>query len=122
MKFTGLFDLIDFSLTHRVLLLRTTEVVDMKPENTDLLFSSTFYVELPTYFENLEILETTQEDCTYVQGRCINENIPRVDLDEVYVLYVNQNKYYIGARRLQVVKNNYESGETSIGAKREFLQ
>lgn len=122
MKFTGLFDLIDFSLTHRVLLLRTTEIVDMKPENTDLLFSSTFYIELPTYFENLEILETTQEDCTYVQSRCISENIPLVDLDEVYVLYVNKTKYYIGARRLQVINNKYESGETSIGAKREFLK
>lgn len=118
MYFPDMLYVMDFSLTHRILLLRMTEIVGITHQNTDLLFESTFYVELPVNLYGATLSLGIDEDVAYVRSRCDEEISVWIEPREVFVLTAFDRKYYIGAGRLQVLHNTYLGGETSIGAKR----
>lgn len=121
MKIEGHFNIIDYSLTHNILLLKTTQVVNSKPINTDLLFSSTYYLEIPAYFTDIEIIESTDADRDYVLSRCRSDFVSTLDKKDVFVFRTNQQTYYVGARRLEIYTNSDSPGETSIGLKRKIV-
>ncbi|WP_338870937.1 hypothetical protein WBJ53_24070 [Spirosoma sp. SC4-14] len=119
MKLSGFFKLTDYSLTHNILLLRSSSIVDDSVENTDIFFSSTFYIETVSYFQDVEIRNGTQEECDYILKKCDPEFVEALSSEEVFVLTSNNTNYYIGARKMEILKNNLDPSETSIGVKRK---
>ncbi|WP_086597139.1 hypothetical protein [Hymenobacter crusticola] len=116
--FTGHFNVIDFSFSHKILLIRNTEIVNEGPFNTDLLFQSTYYLEIPTRFNGITIERGTLQDCDYLKSKCTSDSIINIDPARIYILHSEEKKYYIGAWKLQIITNTYDAGETSIGLKR----
>lgn len=118
MYFPNELHLLDYSLSHSILLLRTTEVLEGGHKNTDLLFGSTFYVELPIRLYQATLFQGTIKDFDYVRSRCNEETARFIELSEVFVITAFGRRYYIGARQVQVFANTYDPLETSIGLKR----
>ena len=118
MKIEGFFNITDYSLTHNILLLRTTTVKNDEIVNTDLLFSSTFYLEIPTYFNDLLIENGGESDCQYISKRCDAEFVDSLEPKDVFVLKTNEQRYFVGARKLEIITNSLRPGETSIGVKK----
>ena len=54
-KLEGFFTLMDFSLTHKLLLIRKTEAINEAAYNTDLVFTATFYIEIPSIIIDITI-------------------------------------------------------------------
>jgi hypothetical protein len=119
MNYEGFFNIIDYSLTHNILLLRTYQIVEESIINTDLKFKSVFYIEIPSYFDGLYVENGTPEDCEYVLNRCDPEFVSTLKSEHVFVLITNRKKYFIGARLLVVENNNLGIGETSISFKKD---
>jgi hypothetical protein len=115
----GVFELLDYSLSHSILLYRKMEWIDDAHFNTDIFFSSTYYIEAPTKLYNLTIKQGSKKDCDYISDKIGKSHyvIP-ISPESVYVIISRRKKYYIGAILLTVTKNNYKEGETSIGLKR----
>lgn len=113
----GFFTVLDFSITHKMLLIRNTEVVKDISLNTDICFISTFYMDIPTIFTDIVIEQGTYKDCTYILNRCDPEYIS-VTPKDVFILYSQGKKYYVGARKLEITTNNLDPNETSLGPKR----
>lgn len=114
--FNGEFKVLDYSISHRILLIRFSEIKDGECFNTDIAFVSTYYVELPTVLSNIEIYEGELSDYSYVLERCNIEN--EVGFRKVYVLISENSKYYIGAGNYQIQQNSLLPLETSLGLKR----
>lgn len=92
----------DFSLSHKILLLRITTIFDENNfENIDILFGSVFFMEIPTYFfDGLSILTPTVEDIAYVRQRCdgiIDGDVADLITEkEVFVVYPNVKNFIWG--------------------------
>lgn len=110
----------DYSLSHKLLLLRMTTIFDENNfENTDILFGPVFYMEIPTYyFEGLSILAPTEEDVDYVRRRCdgiISGDVSDlITAKEVLVIISNGKKFYIGSHGFEININNLHPDESSI--------
>jgi hypothetical protein len=118
LKFDGVFKIIDFSFTFKILLLRKTEIIDGGPFNIDLLFSGVFYIETPTILYDIVIQNGLQIDCDYIQGKCMQDHVGLITSERVFILYARGIKHYIGARKLEVITNEYNPMDTSIGVKK----
>jgi hypothetical protein len=105
--FKGIFNLVNFSFTHRTLLLRKTKITKSASYNTDILFVGSFYTEIPLKLSGLTIELGTLEDRDYLLTRCDEKAVHSIGLEEVYVIRSQNKKYYIGARAIEIDKNNY---------------
>ena len=112
----GFFAMTDYSLTHHIVLIRSTVVVNGEPRNTDVLFSGTFYIELATMLEDLMVEQGNEDDLNYVKMRSNGQAV----LGKVFVIHSVGVKYYIGARQMEILENSLDVLETSIGAKKHL--
>jgi hypothetical protein len=109
----GQFHVMDYSLSHKILLLRATDDVGLL--NQDVFFISTIYMEIPTIINNMEIYTGSKEDIKHVAIRCGERSIKGYS---VFVIISGNSKYYICAMRLEIKENNLDPLETSIGIKK----
>jgi len=115
----GKFRIIDFSISHKILLLRTSIISEINGEiivnNTDIFFAPTDYMELPTYFTDIKLYLGEELDWEYIQNKIPDLISP---FHKLFVIMTNDVKYYVLAGRVQVMENNLPPLETSIGLKR----
>lgn len=114
MKKLGYFQVIDYSLSHSRLLVRVDEIANGVNQNTDIIFDSTFYVEMPMSFRDIEIRQGTEEECNYVLSRCNPEFIDSVSSGELFAVTTSNKTYFVGAQRMSVQINNLSPLETSL--------
>ena len=116
----GPFRIVDYSISHSVILLRKTEIIDVTPHNTDLLLGGVFYLEIPAWLEDITVEHGTEADWTYVRTRCWEETkvVDFYGRENIFVFKCGDKKYFIGANSLKVFENTYDPLETSIGMKR----
>ncbi|MFD2523004.1 hypothetical protein [Emticicia soli] len=110
------FCVMDFSLSHKVLLIRGTTVTEkageyISHENIDLLFDGTHFVQIPTFFENGLLIKKGAEDLT------INADIT-LKAGQYFEIINNKNSYFIKARGFEILKNNLDTAESSIDGKK----
>ena len=111
-KLEGTFKILDYRLSHQLLLIRASHRSDDILSNTDLLFENVFYVEVAESFKNPIIEKANQEEIEYVRQKS-NYNIS-LQRSNVFVLKCGKFKYYIGGRKLKVSKNILPPLESSI--------
>ena len=112
------FTVIDFSLSHRILLLRSSEgvLVDDKINitNLDVAFLFTSYMEICPNLEGLNIKVASSEE-----KELLSQKLTIEEGKNIFVIESNEkSKYYIVCGALHIYKNNLPSDETSIGLKR----
>ena len=118
-EFKGFFTVMDFSLTHKMLLIRKTDIVDEEPYNTDIAFIGVFYMDITTIYYDLTITQGTDEEAEKISHKCNKEFIGDISGEDIFVLESEGRKYYIGAAKMDIMNNTYSPLETSIGAKRK---
>ncbi|MGD1843500.1 MAG: hypothetical protein ACFB0B_21805 [Thermonemataceae bacterium] len=118
-EFKGFFKVMDFSLTHKMLLIRKTDIVDKKPYNTDIGFIGVFYMDITTIYYDLTITQGTDEDAEKISHKCNKEFIGDISGKDIFVLESEGRRYYIGAAKMEIHNNNYYPLETSLGPKRK---
>jgi len=115
----GKFRIIDFSISHKILLLRTSTISEINGEiivnNTDIFFAPTAYMELPTYFTDIKLYLGEELDWEYIQNKIPDLISP---FHKLFVIMTNDVKYYVLASRVEIQTNNLPPLETSIGLKR----
>ncbi|GGG60513.1 hypothetical protein [Hymenobacter glacieicola] len=118
--FKGRFKILDFSIAHKILLIRKEEVVNHKFKNTDLLFAGTFFIELPTILDDISIFLGNEEDYEYLRGKMTEELIlENLNTSSIFCIKSCGLKYYVVADTLEINENDYDPSETSIGLKRK---
>lgn len=108
----GLFNVFDYRLSLKLLLLRATEVVNEEPINTDILFQTVFFIEIPNQFDNIRIERGNDSDFNYVQDKCWFTL--QKEFNNIFVLHTAGKRYYIGAANYQVNINNMIPLSSSI--------
>jgi hypothetical protein len=112
------FSLLDYSISHGILLIRSTEIKKTHHINTDICFSATFYIEFPTELKGLTIELGTAKDCEYLKNVLPKSNTDPMHVGSVYIIISEGKRYFIGARAISITQNSYHPLETSIGFKR----
>ncbi|KOY86812.1 hypothetical protein AD998_12265 [bacterium 336/3] len=118
----GFFTLIDFSVTHKLLLLRKSDFNfdKVEPLNTDIIFAGVAYLELDTIFEDITISKLgDKHDIEYFRQRSCIETYDDdfVIHENIFVLESQGKKFYIVARDVIIENNNYDSAKTSLKPK-----
>lgn len=117
-EFKGIFTVMDYALSHKILLIRNTIIKDQAAYNTDIGFMAVYYLEIITTFDDLIIRKGEAEDVDRVIKRC-GKDASSVTTENVFVLESGGEKYYVGAYQVDIYNNTYDPLETSIGIKRE---
>ncbi|WP_337040264.1 hypothetical protein [Emticicia sp. 17c] len=110
------FDMMDFSLSHKVLLIRGTIVTGkagkyISHENIDLLFGGTDFIQIPTSFERGILIKKGDKD------KIINTQVV-LKAGEYFEIINNNNSYFIRAAVFEILKNNLNTAESSIDGKK----
>lgn len=109
------FDVLDYSISHKVLLLRGTDIIESNGEyishtNIDLLFGSTQYIQMPTWFEDgIKIIKGVVD--IEVNGRILLAK-------EYFELHNKDNIYYIESYGMEILENSLDTAESSIDSKK----
>lgn len=112
-EFTGLFRFLDYRMSHKLLLIRGSEIINEENINIDLIFDGVFYIEAPETFEDLTVYDAPDDiKITEVRDRISYQvNVP---YEKIFILESGSNKYYIGARKLTTKKNKLPPLESSL--------
>ena len=108
----GFFSILDYHISHRRMLVRSTETSEEGVRNTDLLFDGVFYIEMPDKLDGVTIREGSEQEYEYVEGRCFFE-VHR-QFSKVFVLRSQEKDYYVGARGIEVSENDKPPLESSL--------
>lgn len=68
--------------------------------NLDIYFGDVLYVEMPVTMNDMEILETTQEDIDYIIRKIGNTN------KNITVLKSGECKYFVVSSVMKIMENN----------------
>ena len=117
--FKGYFQVMDFSLTHKMLLIRKTDIVDEEPYNTDISFAGVFYIEITTVYDDLHISFGNEEDVKDISSRCDEDYIGDISTTNIFILESNGKRYRVGAAQMDIQNNTLYPPETSLGPKRK---
>jgi hypothetical protein len=114
------FNIVDFSLSHRILLLRSSNSFLLGDEvlntNIDVAFMFVSYMEIVPNIEGLNIRLASADEKYVLEKRIFIEEGKRL-----FVITGNQEQtYYVICGVLQIYKNNLPIDETSIGLKRNL--
>ena len=112
----GHFRIADYSLTHKVLLLRNNTQIGETFHNVDILFGGTFYIEIATRLNDIVIEIGDEQDMEYIIPRSNGQAI----LGKVFIIHSGGIKYYVGAGQMEILENSLDILETSIGAKKHL--
>ena len=93
-----LFKLWFYTVSHRHILLRS--IVNNEVCNLDIYFGDVLYVEMPVAMNDMEILETTQEDIDYITQKIGNTN------KNITVLKSGECKYFVVSSIMKIMENN----------------
>ena len=111
--------ILDYNRTHMQLLLRNERGEmneDDESENLHILFKGVFYLEMPTVSsKRIFIYEGDEDDKKYIEAKFF-EQIHCYVVLTVFILEIEQKKYYIGASNIAVAKNTLFPWQTSIEA------
>lgn len=105
--------MLDYNISHKVLLFRKNDSYQFSQPNVDLIFESVFYMELPTSLENICIYEASNTLVQEVElkfGQTIYQHLGY----KVYVIECNQNAYYVGCSRYILKENRLPYTQSSI--------
>ncbi|MBA4851695.1 hypothetical protein [Emticicia sp. BO119] len=110
------FEVMGFSLSHKVLLIRSTTVVEengeyVSHENIDLLFGGTHFIQMPTWFKGEILIKKVDKD------KIINAQIV-LKAGQYFEIINNHNTYYIQAGLFEILKNKLNTAFSSIYAKK----
>lgn len=109
----GFFNLLDYNITHSRVLFRCSQTYESKGYNTDLIFESVFFMEIPSHFQDVRIYEADEPTFNYIQDKCISE-IYKEQHDNIFVLESCGKKYYIGCWRFLINETSLLPLESSI--------
>ena len=109
----------DFSLSHKVLLIRGTEVMKSNEEhishrNIDLLFGSVQFMQIPSIFEGGIIIRKGKEDKVIKIG----ESTRILRANDYFEIHNNKIIYFIESYNLEVLENDLDRAESSIDGKK----
>ena len=108
----GFFSILDYHISHRRMLIRSTETSEEGVQNTDLLFDGIFYIEMPDKLDVVTIREGSEQEYEYVESRCFFE-VHR-QFSKVFVLRSQGKDYYVGARSFEASENDMPPLESSL--------
>lgn len=122
LQMDNVFNLFDFSNTHKVLLFRGININhDEKPkvlhENIDLLFQTVKYMDLVTTLKN-PLIKVYEEAETYPHLELLDISEPIYKRSKLFILESDARKFHIISSGLEIIKNYLPVTETSIGVKR----
>jgi hypothetical protein len=109
----GVFTVLDYNAAHKTLLLRNNGYYELNGPNTDLVFASVFYLELPTRLYDVTIYEADGETLQEVEQKCADKINPNLG-EKVFVLESAGRKFFIGCGQLQVKENHLDHLDSSI--------
>ena len=112
LNFKGSFKILDYRMSHKLLLLRASKRKGDTLSNIDILFRGVFYLEIPERLEDIVIRKAIQEEVDYVCNRCYYNVF--LQYSEIFVLECANSKYFIGAGDFQVSENQLPPLESSI--------
>jgi hypothetical protein len=123
--FNKYFETLDYNLSHKRLLLRGEESINIENSesffsNIDLIFVSTFYVDVPFEGFLIKTIELANEDdILYLHSRYLirkcHYGIHPMSLKKTFVLHSNKNiKYYVCASNLVINRNDLMPSISSI--------
>jgi hypothetical protein len=108
---TRKFVLYDAVVSHGQLLLRADKI-DSSGCNVDIIFSSTAYVQLPTYLKSISIY---QDQSGKRSGyKSVDEGLDK-KWHTLFEIRSGSDSYYIVASSFRVFENKLPFGETSLG-------
>ncbi len=110
-KYEGTFRILDYSISHKLLLLRSTEIENEEVFNKDILFISVFYIEIKETLEGIILREGDIKDFKYVEKKYGNQ---LTQLNKVFILESQGCRYYIGASAYRPSENNLLPSKSSI--------
>ena len=111
-EMSGFFEILDYRLSHRLLLIRSTNIVNETPVNTDIIFVEVYFLEVPTCFENISIELANEAEYNYVQSKHCFPVVQQYD--KVFKIKTNNKEYFIGCWEYRIETNNLLPLETSI--------
>lgn len=109
----GRFVFLDYNISHKLLLLRNNDSHEYSEPNTDLIFESVFYIDLPTSLQDIRILEASDEEVERIEKK-IGQTIHKEFGLKVYSIESSQSRFYVGCSRFIIKKNNLPFIESSI--------
>lgn len=112
MNFQGLFNIFDFNISHKVLLIRNTDPRREKI-NIDIIFYSVFYLDIPTLLIDFSIRDAREDETAYVMNKYNDKFYPEMG-DKILVISTNEKKYYIGCNKFVVTENSLINLKSSI--------
>ena len=110
--FEGFFKLIDYNVSHKLLLIRNTEIEKNEINNCDILFIGVYYLDIPENFESISINEANESDYNIIEEKC-HFKVYRAH-QKLFRIESSGKKYYIGCTNYKVEKNNLNPLESSI--------
>ena len=84
------FQLWEYRVSHRQLLIRCPKLSDSS-QNVDVKFYDVEYVDLPSIFDDVEIVEPDQDDITFATNR-VGKPVER---DRVFVVKSGDNRHVV---------------------------
>lgn len=110
------FSFMDFSISHKKLLLRATVVDLIKGRfyNIDILFGGTTFIQTPTTFLGLEIYLGSTEEIIHSSSDQINVIRTKYEYYKNYVLVTENKRFHIVASDIQIYENSLNPNISSI--------
>ncbi|MGI4871329.1 MAG: hypothetical protein ACRYFX_09135 [Janthinobacterium lividum] len=103
----------DFLISHGQLLLRADKIRDSRGINTDVIFSGTAYMQLPTYLMGgIAILQDTSSK--RFGYKTIDDGLDK-GYYNVFEIKADDTSYYVVAGTFGVFENELPFGKTSLG-------
>ena len=96
--------MLDYSISHKILLLRNNDSYESQGPNTDLTFESVYFMDMPTSMEDIVLYEGDDEVFKQIEAKCVREIFRQYET--VFVLESQGKKYYVGCWRYQIKQNN----------------
>ncbi|MBK6828713.1 MAG: hypothetical protein IPG86_18515 [Chitinophagaceae bacterium] len=110
--FKGSFKFLDYSISHKVLLLRNNDHVE-STKNVDLVFESVFYLEIPTTVKDFYLYTANEEMSKIFIEKYGGDYYPQFN-QAFYILESNNRKYCIGCGRVLIEENEFDDLKSSI--------
>jgi hypothetical protein len=111
-QFKGEFNVLDYNISHKVLLLRRHDL-SLPMENLDLIFESVFYMEIITRLNDIIIYQADIKTTDELQKRFSRIFYPQFG-QVFYILESEGGKFIIGCGRYLVKENSLDYLESSI--------
>lgn len=106
------FVLADFVTSHGQLLLRAQKINDSRGVNTDIVFSSADYIQVPSWLDGISIIQNTSGK------RFGYEQVDKLldgSIHKAFEIQSGGTSFYVVAASFEVFENELAFGQTSLG-------